>query len=311
MHSLALALLLVIASPTAAASTGPPADSVLQAQIEQAIAGFDGEVGVYVQHLPSGREASVQADRRSPTASMIKVPLLVGVFDAIERGDLHYQQPLTYRDSLAYPGDDIAASLTDGAELSVARAVMLMITDSDNTTSLWLQDLAGTGTAINRWLEEHGYEHTRVNSRTEGRQGDWEQYGWGQTTPREMARLLVQIDEGAAVSPAASDEMRRVLTRSRYSGEGLAQIPPSVAVLSKQGSVRQSRSEVMLVHAPSGPYVLCIITSEQADERYTYDNEGYVLLRRLSRLVYEHMEPDDPWAPPADTERFHSNPPGE
>lgn len=304
-------LLLLMSSFLLGSTAAAPADSVLQVAIEATVADFRGDVGVYVRHLPSGREAAVQADTLYPTASMIKVPILVTIFGAIERGTLHYRQSLTYQEALAYPGDDLTAQLSEGATLPLAQAVMLMITDSDNTASLWLQELAGSGTRINAWLADHGFEHTRVNSRTEGRHSDWEQYGWGQTTPREMARLVTLIAEGDAVSPAASVEMQRVLTRSRWSGEGLSQLPPSIAVLSKQGAVRQSRSEVMLVHAPSGPYVVCTITNNQADERYAYENEGYVLLRQLSRLVWTHFEPDHPWTPPEDTGRFHREAPSD
>jgi len=302
--------LLLMSGLLSRSAAATPADSTLQAALEAAVADFEGDVGVYVRHLPSGREAAVQADMVYPTASMIKIPILVGIFDAIEEGTLHYRQPLTYQDSLAYPGDDLTAQLSAGATLSLTQAVMLMITESDNTASLWLQELAGSGTAINAWLADHGFAATRVNSRTAGRQSDWAQYGWGQTTPREMARLLTLIAQGEAVSRAASVEMQRVLTRSRWSGEGLSQLPPSVAVLSKQGAVRQSRSEVLLVHAPSGPYVVCAITNNQTDERYAYDNEGYVLLRQLSRLVWTHFEPDNPWAPPEGADRYYREAPG-
>lgn len=57
---------------------------------------------------------------------------------------------------------------------------------------------------LDKWMNARGFKGTRMNFRTEGRRGDWEKYGWGQTTPREMAKLLVMIREGKDVSPAAS-----------------------------------------------------------------------------------------------------------
>ncbi len=83
---------------------------------------------------------------------------------------------------------------------------------------------------------------TRVNSRTPGREANRSRYGWGQTTPREMARLLVMIREEKAVSPAASQEMYRHLTRSYWTGEALSVLPPWVQVASKVGAVDRSRS---------------------------------------------------------------------
>jgi beta-lactamase class A len=70
-----------------------------------------------------------------------------------------------------------------------------------------------------------------------------------------MARLLVSVRAGEAVSRAASEEMYRALTRVYWSGEALSALPPWVQAASKQGRWTRSRSEVVLVNAPSGDYV--------------------------------------------------------
>lgn len=300
------AIAALLPAAAAAVAQAPPArpDTVLQRRLEAAVAGFHGTVGVYVRHLPSGRSAAVRADELFPTASMIKVPILVGTFDAVARGALSFRQELTYTDSLRYPGEDLVGGLADSAKLPLSKLALLMITTSDNTAALWLQHLAGTGTAINAWLDAHGFRATRVNSRTPGREADRERLGWGQTTPREMAELLVLIREGRAVSRAASEEMYRHLTRVYWTGEALSQLPPWVQAASKQGTVNRSRSEVVLVNAPSGDYVFCVITRDQADEGWEASNEGYVLLRRVSALLWEHFEPAHPWRPAEGAERF-------
>lgn len=279
-------------------------DADLQAQLEALVDGFKGDVGIYVRHLPTGRVAAINADTLFPTASMIKVPIMLKTFDSIEKGELEYGQELVYRDSLLYPGEDLLGAFKDGGTLSLSKAVMLMITTSDNTASLWLQHLSGTGTAINEWLAAHGFEGTRMNSRTPGRRDDWKKYGWGQTTPREMSDMLVMIREGRAVSPAASEEMYRVLTRIYWNDEALSQIPPTVQVASKQGAVNQSRSEVLLVNAPSGDYVFTVITKNQEDTSWEGDNEGFVLLRDVSKLLWNHFEPESDWQPTEGMERY-------
>lgn len=269
--------------------------AALQPKLDALVADFKGDVGIYVRALSTGEEIAINADTVFPTASLIKVPILLKVFDSIEKGELDYHQKLVYRDSLLYPGEDILGAFRDSAEIALSKAAMLMITTSDNTASLWLQDLCGTGTAINEWLEQQGYAHTRVNSRTEGRRSDWEKYGWGQTTPREMAELLVMIRENRAVSPAASESMYRILSRIYWNEEALSQIPPYVQAASKQGAVNQSRSEVVLVNAPSGDYVFTVITKNQEDQSWEYDNEGFVLIREVSKILWKHYEPDSEW----------------
>ena len=254
-------------------------------------------MGIYVWHLPSGKTASLKADSIFPTASMIKVPIAIGLFNRIAQGDLQFHQPLVYRDSLLYPGEDLMGSFKDSATISLSKLPMLMFTTSDNTASLWAQQLAGTGTAINQWLAEQGYRHTRVNSRTAGRRDDWKAWGWGQTTPREMAQLLVQIRRGQVISPAVSERLYRNLTNIYWDSYALSQIPPTVQAASKQGSVEQSRSEVVLVNAPSGDYVFSIITNKQADTSYEATNEGWELIRQLSKLLWQHFEPKSVWQP--------------
>ena len=94
------------------------------------------------------------------------------------------------------------------------------------------------------------------------------------------------------------------LTRSFWTGEALSQLPPTVQAASKQGAVDQSRSEVVLVNAPSGDYVFCVITKNQQDESMKPENEGYVLLRRVSALLWRHFEPRHPWSPAAGAAAF-------
>jgi beta-lactamase class A len=298
-----VALATLAAAPAGAQVRERP-DRTLQHQLDSLVQGFHGTIGVYVRQLSSGRTAAINADSTFPTASMVKVPILIGIFDRLDRGELGFQQELTYTDSLLYEGDDILGAAKDSSKFALNKLTLLSITMSDNTASLWLQALAGTGTAINGWLESHGFVVTRVNSRTPGREANRSEFGWGQTTPREMARLLELIRAGQAVSPAASEEMYRHLTRSYWTGEALSQLPPWVQVASKVGAVDRSRSEVALVNAPSGDYVFCIITRNQDDTSWDPPNEGWVLIRKISALLWQHFEPKHPWHPSAGAERY-------
>ncbi|MEC8253381.1 MAG: serine hydrolase, partial [Planctomycetota bacterium] len=74
--------------------------------------------------------------------------------------------------------------------------------------------------------------------------------------------------------------------------------------MSKQGAVNASRSEVVLVHAPHGDYVFCVITKNQRDQSWGHDNAGFVLLRDVSRILWDYFEPGAPYQPAAGTERY-------
>jgi beta-lactamase class A len=300
-----LTLCLMAAAPLTAQRTTSPSpvshtDSVLQARLHAIVQGFGGDAGVYVRHLATGASAAINADDVFPTASMVKVPIMFAVYDQVERGVLDLDALLPYPDTLRYAhveSTDVVGYMAPGDTLPLSELVFLMLSVSDNVASLWLQAVVGGGVRVNEWLAANGFQQTRVNSRTPDRSAEQREFGWGQTTPREIARTLVLIREGGAVSPQASERMYRMLTNTYWKDEAISQVPPHVQVASKQGAVSRSRSEVVLVNAPTGDYVVSIITKNQQDTSYEPDNEGFRLIRSVSRAVYEHFNPADPWRP--------------
>ncbi|RYZ46388.1 MAG: serine hydrolase, partial [Chitinophagaceae bacterium] len=203
-------------------------DKGLQRQVEEAIKGFNGDIGVYIKNLENGKIVAVNADTVFPTASMVKVPILVGVMHKVERGELTLDSNLVYRDSLLYAGVDILGSLKQDEKIALGKVAMLMLTMSDNTASLWLQTLAGTGTRINEIMDSLGLKVTRVNSRTPGRENIRSIYGWGQTSPREMATLFERIANGEVINKQRSDAMLRMLSRNYWDKHAISQIPADV-----------------------------------------------------------------------------------
>ena len=187
----------------------------------------------------------------------------------------------------------------------MSEVVMLMETVSDNTGSLWCQALAGGGCGHQR-LARKPTAFTKHASIPEHRVAKQirNSTGWGQTSPRELANLMTYIRQGKAVSPDASEEMYRNLGRQYWDNDGLSQVPPDVKTACKNGAVNQSRSEVVLVHAPHGEYVYCVMTKNQKDESWERTNEGFALLRTVGAIVWHHFEPKSTWKPAAGYEKW-------
>lgn len=270
-------------------------DKRLQEQIENMIKGFNGTIGIYVHDLKHNRIAAINADTIFPTASIVKIPILTGIMDKIEKGALQYHQELTYKDSLYYAGVDILGSFKDQEKIELSKVLMLMLTTSDNTASLWLQGLAGGGTRINEILDSLGFEYTRVNSRTPGRETDRNEFGWGQTTPREMEQFMERIVNRDILSVASSEKMLRLLARQYWDEEALAAIPPGIFVADKNGAVDASRSEVLYVNCSPNSYILSVFTKNNKDESWDYTNEAWVLTRKLSALLWHYYNPNSGW----------------
>ena len=267
---------------------GQKIDKKLQAKVAELLNGFNGDVGVYIKNLHTNKTVAINADTVFPTASIIKIPLLIGIMDKIDKKVFDYHQQLIYRDSLAYSSFDVTANLKDTAKIEMAKVIMLMLTTSDNTASLWLQKLAGGGARINEILDSAGFKSTRVNSRTAGRENNRTQYGWGQTTPYEMATLMEKIYSGTILSDSTSKKMIRLLGRNFWDEQAISQIPPDVFVASKNGCVDASRSEVLLVMAKQ-PYIFSIFTKNNKDISWGDSNEAWMLAKNLSALLWQRF----------------------
>ncbi len=273
-------------------------DKKLETRLREAVSSFNGDIGIYVKNLKTGKIAVFNADTIFPTASIVKVPILLGVMQKLERGELFYDSTIIYRDSLLYAGEDILGSFKDGEKIRLKKVMMLMMTTSDNTASLWLQGLAGGGTRINQLLDSLGFKDTRVNSRTPGREDIRKMYGWGQTTPREMGEIFERIYRNQIFSPAACDRMMRCMGRNFWDQEeAISVIPPYIEVFSKNGCVDQSRNEALLVNAPTNPYIFCIFTKNNKDRSWRKSNEAWTLTRKISTMLWEYFEPKDKWTP--------------
>jgi beta-lactamase class A len=263
-------------------------DKKLQLQVEELVKDFNGDIGIYIKSLKTDKVVQIHADSIFPTASIVKIPILIGIIHKINKGELSYHQDLTYADTLLYAGEDILGSFKNAEKIHLSKVVMLMLTTSDNTASLWLQKLAGTGTSINEILAQNGFENTRVNSRTLGREADRNKYGWGQTTPKEMSTILEKLYQGTIINDSLSKKMIRLLGRNYWDEEAISEIPATIFVASKSGAVDASRSETLLVMAKQ-PYVFTILTKNNKDKSWETNNEAWVLTRKLSKLLYKYF----------------------
>lgn len=272
-------------------------DKKLKELLQNATQDFQGDIGIYVHHLKKNTQVSIKADTVFPTASIVKVPILVGVFQKIADGELKLAQEFKYDAKRIYGGSGLMQFYKDSAQTDLSTMISLMLTYSDNVTSIWLQELSGGGLAINQLMDNYGLLNTKVNSRTEGRKEIWEKYGWGQTTPKEMAQLFTLIRQGKVIDARHSDKMYRYLKNQFYNGRSLSQFPSEINTISKTGSVDAARGEAVLVNAPSGDFVFCVLTKNNKDQSWNNQNEAEVLTRKIANIIWNHYEPKHKFSP--------------
>ena len=295
MKWIAGVLLIVLCAPACApAQTGATpaafarADTAMLHRALDSLAGAHrGVVGYTVHNLDTGERLERRGDETFPTASLIKVPVLVTLFDLVEKGDIALADRMIVLKVDKVPGSGQLQHFHDGVEITVRDAAWFMITISDNTATNLLLDKI----AIRRvWakMEALGLPRTKIHSKTFMRNTSVAmdssvKYGLGVTTPNEMARLFQLLAEGKAVSPRADSTMLEILA-SNEDNDLMQRFVEGVSAPRKTGATDAVRTECALFRLQSR-VVACAMTKENQDQRWVIDNEAQLTLARIGAAI--------------------------
>ena len=259
----------------------------LHRTLDSLAAAHRGIVGYTVHNVDTGERLARRGDETFPTASLIKVPILVTVFDLVEQGQLSLDDPLTLLKIDKVPGAGNLQHMHDGATITVRDAAWLMTVTSDNTATNLLLDRI----VIRRvWekMEKLGLPHTKVHSKVFLRiasvaMDSSVKYGLGVTTPNEMARLFALLAQGKAVSAKADSAMLDILAHNE-DYNAMQRHVEALSVPHKTGATDEVRTECALFSLQTR-VVACVLTKENVDQRWLLDNEALVTMGNMGRAV--------------------------
>ncbi|TAE33955.1 MAG: serine hydrolase [Cytophagales bacterium] len=209
-----------------------------------------------------------RADERVPSASLIKVPIMVAAMTAAQAGKLDLDEIHILTDSEKVGGAGILQTYPNRSRISYTELVRLMITISDNTaTNILISDLGRE--AINTQMQSWGMTQSRLNrvmmDTLAARQGR-ENY----VTAREMNQLLTKIHEHKLLTPALCEQMLTFLKQNEDTLTIPHLLPPQangkpVVVAHKTGVLAYVRGDAGIVFAPR-PFVLTVLVENAGTE---------------------------------------------
>lgn len=248
------------------------------------IAGFQGRVALLARDLQTGEGIGISPDERCPTASVIKLPILVHTLMLAAEGLLDLAEPLHLSDADRKGGSGILQHLSHGLTLSIRDACLLMIALSDNTATNLMIDRVDIE-PVNQRMARLGCPGTRLfrkilvndppRSEDEGR------FGVGVTTPRDMVHLLAGIHEGIH-GPDVSREARRMLAAQHYLHGMARRLPPGAGFIGKGGATDLVRNDVGIVTVGARAFALAIFCNQMPEPLWTADNPGLLALADLT-----------------------------
>jgi beta-lactamase class A len=270
--------------------------AALRRSLDSLASAHHGTVGYAVIDIDGGIRLSRRGDETFPTASLIKVPVLVTVYDLVAQKKLSLDDRLTVLPIDKVPGSGQLQFLHDGAEITVHDAAWLMSTLSDNTATNLLLDRIIIRRVWDK-MEALGLHHTKVHSKTFLRSSSVAmdssvKYGLGVTTPNEMATLFELLARGRAVSPAADSAMLDILEHNE-DNEMLQRLAGGVRAAHKTGATDAVRTECSLFYLTSR-VVACVLTKDNVDQRWVIDTEPQVTMARMGESIVKAWGPPPP-----------------
>lgn len=268
----------------------------LKDQLQPLIEAHHGDVAVYVRHLDSGEDYHWRADTVQPTASLIKLAVMITAYRMADAGQLDLNKQITLTEGDKVPGSGVLTDhFSPGLTLSVRDAIRLMIRYSDNTaTNLVVDQIGLPATAAT--LEELGFPNTKLHSQVfRGTTSIFpersKEFGLGSTTARETVDLLARLYQSQIASEASCKAMLDHLLQCDDDTKVGSQLPTGTKYANKTGAVNASRCDAGILFGPKGPIAICVLTTNNEDKSWKDDNTAHQLCGRIGEIVFRHFNP--------------------
>jgi beta-lactamase class A len=276
-------------------------DATMQHLMDDLAAHHRGKVSIYAKALRTGQTVAINADTPVNTASVIKVAIMLEAMYQVKEGKVSFDDTLTLEKSDQVSGSGVLLLFHTPAPINFETALVLMITQSDNTATNLVLEHVGRE-RVNARLRSLGFPIT-TSIRPIGHpdQGDQnpqlKPFGIGRTTAREMAGILESIQRCDLGDQKLCDRMIDMMEHQFWRNciphylEDADTTEVASHIANKTGSLDHVRNDVGIVFTKDGPIVISAFTYENVDTSWTPENEGEILIARMAKLLVSGWAP--------------------
>ena len=285
-------------------------DGALDTKLQAIAAAHHGRVTLFARNLRTGQTAAIAPDELVQTASVIKLGILLDAAEQIRAGKAALDEKLVLEKRNQVAGSGVLTVLDTPLALTLKDTLTLMVVVSDNTATNMAIDRLGLA-HINATIRAAGLKDTYLYKKvfvppSGPMPEDQPKFGLGKTTAREMAGLMERIAtcrlslDGGPALPGDGKICGALLhmLRSQQDRNSLPRYLETLdtgehgsAIANKTGALDAVRNDVALIATKAGPVVIAAFTQENADQRWTGDNEAEQTLGKLAKAIVDRWSP--------------------
>jgi beta-lactamase class A len=272
----------------------------LEARLDELSVGFSGDFAVYAKNLETAETIERRADETFPTASIIKVFILLELMRRVHLGDFKLDQQVPILAAQQVCGSGVLKELSAGLSMTLRDVATLMIVLSDNTATNVLIDLLGLE-EINGTITGLGLTTTRLFNRI-----DFERIGGdvnklAVTTAREFGHALEQVARGSFLDRASCDIVIDIMGRQQYLDLLPRYLPynpyardlnvtQELRIANKTGFFMGVRCDSAIIFLPGTTLVVTALTKNGADQSFQTENENAILLGQVGHALFSYFK---------------------
>ncbi|MGH3320684.1 MAG: serine hydrolase [Streptosporangiaceae bacterium] len=270
-------------SVTATTGQRLPATETLAVIVHDVLEGAPGRFGVAVRDLATGAGVEHRADEIFPSASTIKVPVLLALLREVDRGRLSLDERVTLPEGQRVGGSGVLPELPSVTALPLRELLALMIVVSDNEATNVLIDRVGLG-AVAGLLADAGAVGTRLSRHLM----DLEAAARGLdnlATAADLVAVFAALAGGRLLSGSGTDLALGILRRQQFTNRLPALLPTHVTVAHKTGEVHGVCHDAGIIEAGERRVAVAVLSDGLGDE----GARGAMVIAEIGRAVYDTL----------------------
>jgi beta-lactamase class A len=276
------------------ATTGEPArPGTLAGQLQPFFQRKDVEIAVAYRNLGTGAFYYHNEDDDFHAASTMKLPVMMALFQAIDAGQRHLNEPIAVRNQFQSlvdastftldPKDDGDSELYQavGSTRTLEELIRRMIVRSSNLATNILIERVGASSAMDL-LRSLGAYQMKVLRGVEDEKSF--KAGLNNTaSAKDLEILLTALAQGETFSPASNAKMLEILEAQEFNEKIPAFLPKGTPIAHKTGDITGVHHDAAIVFPPGEkPYVLVVLTAGFKDEK-----QANQIIAEISRVVWQ------------------------